>query len=334
MSLVIHAPNIHQGGGRTLLLPLLAAVKQPCTALVDARLAPLTTLSPELKLVPVQPTLSGRLRAEWQLHRLCQPGDKVLCFGNLPPLLPNAGTVYVYLQTRYLAQRRALAGLPLQARLRLLVERIWLRSRLGHARLLVQTESMEAEVRHSMQRHSIVLPFAPTLALPQASGEKQHDFIYVASGEPHKNHRRLVEAWAVLASRGLRPSLCLTLHPLRDAALLAWVQEQASRHGLDIDNQRAEHDAIARLYASGKALIYPSLFESFGLPLLEASAAGLPIVAAERDYVRNVVDPVASFDPESALSIARAVMRQLGYASPPPAPPDASTFLQQLEALD
>ena len=58
-------------------------------------------------------------------------------------------------------------------------------------------------------------------------------------------------------------------------------------------------------------MIYPSLFESFGLPLVEAQSFGLPVLAAERDYVRDVITPAESFDPESAVSIARAVMRHL-----------------------
>jgi glycosyltransferase involved in cell wall biosynthesis len=80
-------------------------------------------------------------------------------------------------------------------------------------------------------------------------------------------------------------------------------------------------------------LIYPSLFESFGLPLLEARQAGLPIIAAELDYVRDIVEPVVSFDPESALSIARAVMRYQGEAVEPSMPPDAASFLLQLTEL-
>jgi glycosyltransferase involved in cell wall biosynthesis len=64
--------------------------------------------------------------------------------------------------------------------------------------------------------------------------------------------------------------------------------------------------------------------------LLEAASCGLPIVAAECDYVRDVVTPVETFDPESAVSIARAVRRFLG--SPEPAVPvlTANHFLARI----
>ena len=51
--------------------------------------------------------------------------------------------------------------------------------------------------------------------------------------------------------------------------------------------------------------------ESYGLPLVEASQYGIPIIASELDYVRDVVDPIESFDPNSAKSISRSVIRFL-----------------------
>jgi glycosyltransferase involved in cell wall biosynthesis len=52
--------------------------------------------------------------------------------------------------------------------------------------------------------------------------------------------------------------------------------------------------------------------ESLGLPLIEARREGLPVLAAELDYVRDVIDPDEAFDPYSKISIARAVKRFLG----------------------
>ena len=70
------------------------------------------------------------------------------------------------------------------------------------------------------------------------------------------------------------------------------------------------------LYANSRALIFPSKSESFGLPLVEAANMGLPIIAAELDYVRDVCIPVQTFDPDSPVSIARAVRRFLSAPEP------------------
>ena len=56
---------------------------------------------------------------------------------------------------------------------------------------------------------------------------------------------------------------------------------------------------------------YPSLFEAYGLPLIEAQKLGLPVIAAELDYVRDLIDPVESFNPLSPRSISRSVKRFL-----------------------
>ena len=68
---------------------------------------------------------------------------------------------------------------------------------------------------------------------------------------------------------------------------------------------------IYEIYKKGATLIFPSLVESLGLPLVEAREIGIDIIAPERDYVRDVVSPVETFDPLSPLSISRAVKRYL-----------------------
>ena len=72
--------------------------------------------------------------------------------------------------------------------------------------------------------------------------------------------------------------------------------------------QRTE---ILELYSQSTALIFPSFFESYGLPLVEAIQHGLPVLASELDYVRDILDPVETFDPNSAKSISRSVKRFL-----------------------
>lgn len=331
MTLVIHAPNIHLGGGRTLLLALLSTLRQPAVVQLDERFEPLPDLAPGVQVIRVAASLVGRLQAERRLQLLCRSGDVLICFGNLPPLFRSSARVFVYLQNRYLTSSRPLAGLPWSARLRIRIERLWLCHRLRNATLLVQTETMLQEVRENFGCEANVVPFLPREVQPSAGQlPVLYDYLYVASGEPHKNHRRLLQAWILLANRGFRPSLCLTLDTQRDAALCAWVERLVRQHGLRVANNPVPPSQISELYAQCGALIYPSLFESFGLPLLEARRVGMPILAAERDYVRDVVTPVVSFDPESALSIARAVMRYEGWGEEPAMPGDAASFLERL----
>jgi glycosyltransferase involved in cell wall biosynthesis len=59
--------------------------------------------------------------------------------------------------------------------------------------------------------------------------------------------------------------------------------------------------------------------ETFGLPLLEATMLGIPVIAGEVDFVRDVCVPQQTFDPDSPRSIARAVRRFLGNGAEAPA---------------
>ena len=63
------------------------------------------------------------------------------------------------------------------------------------------------------------------------------------------------------------------------------------------------------------AIIYPSLGESFGLPLLEARLLNKPVIAADLSYVYDVIPPMEVFNPHSARSIAESVIRFLGLSS-------------------
>jgi glycosyltransferase involved in cell wall biosynthesis len=331
LKLIIHAPNIHTGGGRTLLLALLESIEEPVIVQIDQRLEMSTDLEPGFEIIRVTPNVITRLRAELRLRYLCGDGDTVLCFGNLPPLFRCPGRVFVYLQNRYLIEPRDISGLPWKARLRILVERLWLRYLRRGAVLLVQTETMKEEVRRHLGCDAKVMPIFPeTFAVQTRQSDVDYDYVYLASGEPHKNHLRLLEAWVLLAKQGIRPSLHLTLDTLREAALCSEIERLVHKYDLRITNQYCSAKDIGSLLARCGALIYPSIFESFGLPLLEARVAGLPIVAAERDYVRDVVNPVVTFDPESAMSIQRAVLRHLGHETEPPIPGDASQFLDKL----
>lgn len=328
MKLLIHAPNVHQGGGRTLLLALLEAARHrgDITAVIDARLPVPSGLPASCIVARVAPGVTDRLSAEWRLRNALTASDRLLCFGNLPPLLGTPARAALFLQNRYVVGRPSTSGLPLRTRLRMELERLWLRARLGCIdTVVVQTPSMAREVERELGVRAVIAPFgAGDLVSGQppvearAPGAEEGDFLYVASGEPHKNHRNLVAAWKQLADEGIKPSLRFTVSCTDFPDLCREIDAARSRFGLRIDNVGAvDPPRLEELYARSSAIIYPSRFESFGLPLLEAAARQLPILAAELDYVRDVVDPVETFDPESPVSIARAVKRFLGRSEAP-----------------
>lgn len=346
-SLFIHAANIHQGGGKSLLTALLAAIPGNVKALVqlDSRMTLPDNLPENLITKFVQPSIKQRLMAEWWLAQNAQPQDTILCFGNLPPLFRLRGHVLVFLQNRYLIDDVPLSSFPLKTRIRLWMERLWLSGRMMNVdAFIVQTPSMQrllvARTKGKVPVH--VLPFMADTAnyvrrirKYEADGNSQVEFAYVASGEPHKNHRLLVSAWCLLAGEQLYPSLKLTLDRRAFPDLCDWIEQQIALHQLKISNEGGlPREAVTQLYGRVDAMIYPSTFESFGLPLIEARQAGLPILASELDYVRDVIDPEETFDPDSAVSIARAVKRFMQKEEGPLSLLDAEGFLKHILERD
>jgi len=336
MRLILHAPNVHRGGGFVLLRELLDACSGCLRwAQLDGRTRERLELKPSLEVHYVARTGAARLFAEWRLWRASKPDDLVLCFHGMPPLLPARGRVVVFQQNRYLLGVKSLRQLPVKMALRIAFERsVCMLFRSHVDEYVVQTKTMAEELQrwHGGDPAVRVLPFANLFntVYTQEHTADGYDFVYVARGDAHKNHDFLIDAWLLLAKAGLFPSLALTL---------------GSENRRLLDRLRSERDIrvcnlgvlpreqVLELYQSARALIFPSTTESFGLPLLEAAATGLPIVAAELDYVRDVVTPVETFDPGSAVSIARAVRRFLGCPEAPGSVMTASEFVGRILQL-
>jgi glycosyltransferase involved in cell wall biosynthesis len=334
----VYAPNIHQGGGKSLLLSLINASHQGAIFFLDSRLLLPNEIKSKFEIYTINATPFERFKAEISLLRFSTKKDIVLCFGNLPPLFRLPSLTIVYLQNRYIVEKISLKYFSLLVRLRINLERLWFKYRSPTVDIfLVQTTTMKlllARVLCASTRIKVApflensLGYLRRLKKSESRIDCDYDFLYIASGEPHKNHKILIQAWELLAKENLYPSLCLTLDGSHIAELLTGYE---SSKKLQINCVgMVPHSHALLLYSKSKALIYPSKFESFGLPLIEARQAGLPILASELDYVRDVLDPEETFDPESPVSIARAVKRFIGQQEKPLQLLNASEFLNCL----
>jgi glycosyltransferase involved in cell wall biosynthesis len=127
---------------------------------------------------------------------------------------------------------------------------------------------------------------------------------------PPKNFTRMVRAYARIGpERGIPLVIAggenrfLSEHELREPEALG-IGEWVLRPGW------VEQEELAAFYAQAEALLLPSLFESCGLPVLEAMAAGCPVVTADRYGTRELAEGAAVLvNPESVESIAAGIER-------------------------
>lgn len=131
----------------------------------------------------------------------------------------------------------------------------------------------------------------------------------VGNLQPRKNLRRLLEAFATLPAH-IRPPLVVVGQP---AWLYDDVYAAVRNHQLGADvhfTGFVSTEQLIALYSRAHAFAYPSLYEGFGLPVLEALACGVPTLVSNRSSIPEVAgDAALLIDPEDVEAIAAGLER-------------------------
>jgi glycosyltransferase involved in cell wall biosynthesis len=138
------------------------------------------------------------------------------------------------------------------------------------------------------------------------------DFLlYPAQTWPHKNHERLLEALALIAPReDLEISLVC---PGRQNRHFRRIRERVRQLGLEEITRFPGFVSpleLRALYELARALVFPSLFEGWGLPICEAFSAGLPVASSTATSLPDLVGEAGLlFDPNDPEAIADSIVR-------------------------
>jgi glycosyltransferase involved in cell wall biosynthesis len=137
-------------------------------------------------------------------------------------------------------------------------------------------------------------------------------WLYVAHYYPHKNHERLFKAYALLKSKQ-NTAWILVLCGMKNGAdkLIAEKLKDAGIEKSVIWLPRIEDSEMSTLYSAATALVFPSLYEGGGIPIMEAIACGCPVVASDlpttKEFAGNTI--AECFDGENIEDIANAMLR-------------------------
>ncbi|HYU79356.1 MAG TPA: glycosyltransferase family 1 protein [Vicinamibacterales bacterium] len=139
-----------------------------------------------------------------------------------------------------------------------------------------------------------------------------HPFVlYVGNIKPHKNLERLLDAFARVRAAGLDDLRLVIIGdelsrypPLRQAVHRHHLEKYVRFFGFQ------PHETLAAFYRLARAFAFPSLYEGFGLPPLEAMACGTPVVTSNVSSLPEIVgDAALLVDPHDPASIADGIQR-------------------------
>lgn len=173
------------------------------------------------------------------------------------------------------------------------------------------------EVLRVPEDRTTVIPQASELSAQMANGQTPAVpapyVLFVGSRAFYKNFARMVLAFAKAITMWPELRLVVVGAPFTQFEE-EWLHALRLRERIveivDVDDHR-----LAALYHGSEALIYPSLYEGFGIPLLEAMACGTVVIAARTSSIPEVVgDAAILFDPYSIDELTECILslRQLG----------------------
>jgi len=120
----------------------------------------------------------------------------------------------------------------------------------------------------------------------------------VGTLEPRKNLNRLIEAFTLLNQKNLKLAI---------VGKFGWGEKTKPVAGVKLLGFVPDTD-LAGLYSSAKAFVYPSLYEGFGLPVLEALSCGCPVVTSDVSSLPEVAGKAAVYvNPKSVENIGKGI---------------------------
>jgi glycosyltransferase involved in cell wall biosynthesis len=189
-------------------------------------------------------------------------------------------------------------------------------------RIIVDAESTRRDLAEHLGTPAAKVDVVPLGVTPVPPAEPTPDLrarlglgdqplvLSVSAKRPHKNLPRLLRAVAAIPAER-RPALVIPGYPTPHEAEL---RALAAELGIDVAFPAwLAAEELEGLYALATCVVFPSLYEGFGLPVLEAMARGVPVATSNRSSLPEVAgDAALLFDPTDVAAIRDATERLLG----------------------
>tara|TARA_B100000900_G_scaffold415649_1_gene446411 strand:- start:1320 stop:2339 length:1020 start_codon:yes stop_codon:yes gene_type:complete len=176
----------------------------------------------------------------------------------------------------------------------------------------VQTKLMKKKLNQNFYIPENKIHVHPIFDPSKIKSEKtDSSFLYVCNSSKHKNHKILMDAF-IKAAKKIKDKIHLKLTLSKDDFIKSEYDREKIPSNLFIENMGVlNKESLSNLYLESRFLIFPSLNESLGLPLIEAVNRGCYLIVSDKEYVKEVVNPSIIFNPYSSDSISEAIINSL-----------------------
>lgn len=233
----------------------------------------------------------------------------ILCLGNIPPGMKMPSPVYTYIHNVSILEIPS--TYPFQWKIKNILKRYYIKYLAKYTdKWIVQTSHTASLVKKHLPckgKDIHIFPFYHVNdRMNKTDRNRRTDYTFIGEHTNAKGHEYLLEAWIKLSKTGFDKTLHLTV----GSPTFKPEVDKAIKCGAKIVNHgHISFDEVVEVYNMSKAIIYPSLNESFGLGIVEAVESGCDVIGADLPYLHSICSPSLVFKPASADSIVEAVLK-------------------------
>ena len=240
--------------------------------------------------------------------------SRIFCFANVPPPINFNIETFIYFQNDLLIDTRN-TNFTITQKTVFLIKRFYIKLKdRKNYNWIVQTELIKEKLGNKLlvnKSRIKVIPFYHDNFNELKIDKIPNSFLYVSGYLPHKNHYRLIKAF-VIAAEKLKEDIHLNLTLKSNDFSNLMMSFSKLPSNLIIENLGVlSFEDINLAYENNESLIFPSLKESFGLPLIEATLKQLYVICSNLEYTHYVIEPSLSFNPLEIEDISNSIYKTL-----------------------
>ena len=297
--IILEASNIYSGGGLVLLKLLLNELSKLQTLNVEIYLSYDKVIN-DIKSENYSNLVIIKTNTKETLIRYLKKRKDVVFLCNLPPFVKNKDSFLVFYNELFFKKKELS-----KSGFKFTVFSMWFKLFNKNVdSVLVQSKHMEHLIKEKTNCKNIkTFPIYKKFDI-SIDAEKEYDFCYISSAAPHKNHKTLFDALEILLKQGIKTNIIVTIPDYQDELVNKINQINKKYEGAITNVGYVDNSKIEVIYSKSRALVFPSLAEAFGMPLIEAHDLGLKVLVSNFPYAFDVFEEVTTFNPNDKESIA------------------------------